>query len=162
MRLKTVQDFKIEQHSSSGPMRFVAKWVDGQRRYHVWIDSDGQPDTAIHSNPLVVDAGKWRRDDHRTLDVKAKANAPMMADIIEHLATTSALADAYAAHAKYEADAAEAKTAEEARSFIDALTVLLDGPMMAMPEYLFSAVTAAAPSSTRNTTGGVEPSALPV
>jgi hypothetical protein len=109
--MKALPDFIVETYGhTSNP---AVSWTQGDRRYHFWLDRDGVPHGAMHSNPVVRNPNA-RRDEHRALNLRAKKWAPLIAAIMAKVRAENLVAKAHAAEAAQVALADQKRAAENA------------------------------------------------
>lgn len=105
MRKVDLSTVTVRRHrTQGGPMDYSVGWNDGERRYHVWLNDERQPDDYIHSNPFERGA----KHDHRALARTAKVWREAWAAIMAHI-------EAERLFEKADAERAEAEKAEAAK-----------------------------------------------
>ncbi|MBS3648788.1 hypothetical protein KEU06_09240 [Pseudaminobacter sp. 19-2017] len=110
--------------------RFTANWTEGDARFHVWINSDGEVEETIHKNSIAdmwMDTPDGRRVHnpayypHRTLDLTAKKNQPIREAILELIKDGEVLRSLHAAAKQKKDDEEAAKQSAYAEKMRNAL-----------------------------------------
>jgi len=113
MKTAPIPDFSVQVNTPcSDP---YVEWRDGDRKYHFWMNRDGSRNSDfLHSNLIEprVDGPRRGRDGHRGLDATAKKWAPLIAAIMDKVASEDLVAKAYQRAESKDAAAAAARDAE--------------------------------------------------